>query len=90
MSERHDPPMPKSDAAIVTMVNRLQRNIEEWQARAATLNEELVFAREERDALRGVGYGKQNYTGASTDDPSRCDHDVTCSRCGTRWPSEGR
>jgi hypothetical protein len=90
MSERHDPPMPKSDAALVAMVARLQKELAEWQARAAALNEELVSVREERDVLRGVGYGKQNYTGEPMPDPSKCDHFVICRRCGTRWPPEER
>ena len=23
-------------------------------------------------------------------DPSKCDHDVVCQKCGTHWPSEGK
>jgi Zn ribbon nucleic-acid-binding protein len=28
-----------------------------------------------------VGYGAQNF------DPARCNHEVTCPKCGTTWPS---
>jgi hypothetical protein len=165
MSTDIEPPMPKSDAAIVKMVDRLQKDLSAREAELADLREGLYSAlggvspsdaelievarigRDARAQLATVTASHREWVEQNSacppivpggvvkemrtlkdelatvraalevarwqlrhnldpmwicdqidsalaahpaTDPSKCDHDVTCSLCGTRWPSEGQ
>jgi len=86
MSEVDDP-YPKSDQATVALVARLQQQLHAARAglnAARTIIEASIAA----TPLCPAGEAGECATCDAKPDPSTCDHDVSCAKCGTRWHTQ--